>query len=118
MLFLVENKSWELAATVEHLSLFLVFLLPIVLIWRFSYSGVLYALFITETQIILTDVLTMSLRSQQINDENREFWVTISVPILIYMPFHLVTQSSYELLYQHTLINLMTMLQLLFLFRK
>ncbi len=87
MMLLVEKNMSVIADIIDFISIMMIFILPIVLVWRYTTCGVFMATLINEINIILTDVLISKLRGQQLDNENVEFWITIWIPVFFYCIF-------------------------------
>jgi zinc transporter ZupT len=83
-MFLVLQPTSKAANIVEHITWLLILLMPIILIWRYKFKGFLLALVGSEIVIILSDILATFLRSQKLNDEDREYWLIMGMIILFY----------------------------------
>ena len=82
---------------IEFISVMMVFILPILLVWRYTFCGVFIATLVVEINIILTDFLTYNLLQKQLDIENVEFWITIWIPVFFYCLFILLITLFFKI---------------------
>lgn len=87
MMLLVKKNLSLIADLINFILIMMIFILPIVLIWRYKNFGVFLGTLSSEINIILADILFAKLHGQQLDQENYELWITIWIPVLFYCIF-------------------------------